>query len=94
MVLKDGPAKLDRVAIIKENPHNVWIRLALHEGRNRIIRRMCEAVAQRFPTLPPRLGRGLDPGGSSNRRLLPKYRDTLVNLVNTYSPLALLFLFR
>ncbi len=42
--LEDGPAQPDHITLLKENPHNQWIQINLHQGRNRIIRRMCEAV--------------------------------------------------
>lgn len=42
--LEDGMARADGLKVIKENPHNLWIKMTLHEGRNRIIRRMCDPL--------------------------------------------------
>lgn len=39
---KTAPA---RVGIIKEGEQNDWFSLTIHEGRNRQVRRMCEAVS-------------------------------------------------
>jgi 23S rRNA pseudouridine2605 synthase len=39
---KTAPA---RVSIIKEGEQNDWFSLTIHEGRNRQVRRMCEAVS-------------------------------------------------
>lgn len=39
---KTAPA---RVAMIKEGEQNDWFSLTIHEGRNRQVRRMCEAVS-------------------------------------------------
>ncbi len=39
---KTAPA---RVAVIKEGEQNDWFSLTIHEGRNRQVRRMCEAVS-------------------------------------------------
>lgn len=61
-----GP--LDAVAVLRANPASTWIEVALSEGRNRQIRRMCEAVGHPVETLirvafgPIRLGE-LPPGG-------------------------------
>ncbi len=42
--LEDGPARAVSAQIIKQNPHNCWLEIAVTEGRNRIVRRLCEAV--------------------------------------------------
>ena len=42
--LEDGPATVDRFVVIGESGARVQVELTLHEGRNRIVRRMLEAV--------------------------------------------------
>ncbi len=43
---KTAPAKVE---IAERQPHNTWIDITIHEGRNRQIRKMCEAVS--YPVL-------------------------------------------
>jgi pseudouridine synthase len=38
---KTAPAEVE---ITESQPHNTWINITIHEGRNRQIRKMCEAV--------------------------------------------------
>ena len=47
--LEDGFAKPDRVSIIKFTGNNTWLEIELHIGRNRIVRRLCDAVG--FPVM-------------------------------------------
>lgn len=42
--LDDGPARVDSVRIVQKLPDRTMIELVLHEGRNRIVRRMLDAV--------------------------------------------------
>ena len=42
--LEDGPARVDSVRIVQKLPDRTMIELVLHEGRNRIVRRMLDAV--------------------------------------------------
>lgn len=42
--LADGPAKVDDVQILKASGDKIKLLVTIHEGRNRIIRRMCSAV--------------------------------------------------
>jgi len=42
--LEDGPAKVDRFVVVGESGTRVQVELTLHEGRNRIVRRMLESV--------------------------------------------------
>ena len=47
--LEDGLAKPDRVSIIKFTGNNTWVEIELHIGRNRIVRRMFDAIG--FPVM-------------------------------------------
>ncbi len=47
--LEDGLAKPDRVAVIRFTGNNTWLEIELHIGRNRIIRRMMDALG--FPVM-------------------------------------------
>ena len=47
--LEDGFAKPDRVSVIKFTGNNTWLEIELHIGRNRIVRRLCDAVG--FPVM-------------------------------------------
>ena len=42
--LDDGPAKADKVTIVQALSHLSLVEIVLHEGRNRIVRRMLEEV--------------------------------------------------
>ena len=42
--LDDGPAKADRVKLVTRSDARSMISLTLHEGRNRIVRRMMDAI--------------------------------------------------
>ena len=45
--LDDGPAACDRIRIVGQVPGRSMVELVIHEGRNRIVRRMLDAVG--FP---------------------------------------------
>jgi len=67
VVLDDGPAACDEVRIRQALPRRTLVELVIHEGRNRIVRRMLSAVGHPVVELvrtrigPVRLG-GLRPG--------------------------------
>jgi 23S rRNA pseudouridine2605 synthase len=42
--LDDGPAKADAFRLVDATPRTALVEITLHEGRNRIVRRMMEAV--------------------------------------------------
>ncbi len=42
--LDDGPARADTVKIVSKAPGRTLVEMSLHEGRNRIVRRMLDAV--------------------------------------------------
>jgi len=46
VMLTDGPTKPARVTVLRrpEMTSNLWLRFVITEGRNRIVRRMCEAM--------------------------------------------------
>jgi len=65
--LEDGLARVDAAEIADTGPNTTVLRLTLHEGRKREIRRLCEAIGRPVLSLkrvslgPLRLGR-LQPG--------------------------------
>ncbi|NYI72424.1 23S rRNA pseudouridine2605 synthase [Naumannella cuiyingiana] len=67
--LEDGPVRPDRVKIVSTSAENTLLRVVLHEGRNRIVRRMFDEIGHPVRKLsrtaigPVRLGR-LKPGES------------------------------
>ncbi|NLF03724.1 MAG: rRNA pseudouridine synthase [Actinomycetales bacterium] len=42
--LEDGPARLDEYRIVDQTPNQALVEVQLHEGRNRIVRRMFDEV--------------------------------------------------
>lgn len=42
--LEDGPARFDRLEPLRDEAGGKWFRVALHEGRNREVRRLWQAV--------------------------------------------------
>jgi 23S rRNA pseudouridine2605 synthase len=42
--LDDGPARVDEFVLVDSTPRRALVEVELHEGRNRIVRRMFEAV--------------------------------------------------
>ena len=44
VVLDDGPTLPARVALVREGPKSAWLEIEIVEGRNRQVRRMCEAI--------------------------------------------------
>ena len=65
--LEDGPAKALEVAVHERAEKNVWIRVAVGEGRYHLVKRLCEAVGLQVQRLfRPEFGgvtvEGLRPG--------------------------------
>lgn len=44
LILKDGPVTLDDLELIKIGKDKVSFRIVIHEGRNRLVRRICAKV--------------------------------------------------
>lgn len=44
VVLEDGRAKADSLAILRQGEKNSWIRVVVTEGRNRLVKRMFSAI--------------------------------------------------
>ncbi|WP_028709351.1 pseudouridine synthase [Propionicicella superfundia] len=62
VTLEDGPVRPDQVRVVEKSAHRTLVRVVLHEGRNRIVRRMFDAVGHPVARLsriaigPVRLG--------------------------------------
>ncbi|MEA5154534.1 pseudouridine synthase [Raineyella sp.] len=67
ITLEDGPVRPDKVKVMQTLPDATLLQITLHEGRNRVVRRMMEAFGHpvqkltRIAVGPVRLGR-LQPG--------------------------------
>lgn len=65
--LEDGPTGPAEVVVERALPSKTWLRVTVHEGRNRLVRRLCEAIGhpaeklQRIAIGPLDLGK-LAPG--------------------------------
>jgi 23S rRNA pseudouridine2605 synthase len=83
IALEDGPAQVD-AAMYLEPPNKHLVGLALHEGRNREVRRIFEALGHDVVTLERVRYAGLDTRGIRRgrwRRLEPKEIRKLRRLV-------------
>lgn len=84
LTLEDGPVKPDKVKLVSRAESRSLLEITLHEGRNRIVRRMMDAVAHPVRQLsrtrigPVRL-RGLAPG--QTRELTSDELGALLDLV-------------
>ncbi len=84
IMLDDGPTLPARVEVARPTRSNTWLKITVFEGRNRIIRRMCERV--RFPVIklhrvavgPIGLGR-MEPGDF--RKFTPRELDYVKRLL-------------
>ena len=82
--LEDGPIRPDRVRLVSRGPSRTLVRITLHSGRNRIVRRMMDSVGHPVRRLarigigPVRLG-ALASGGT--RELTREELGTLLDLV-------------
>lgn len=73
--LDDGPTAPARVRVLGREPHWTRLELTLHEGRNRQVKRMCEAVGHPVRRLRRTRYAALDVGGlpiGEWRELTPK----------------------
>ncbi len=48
--LEDGPATVDSFKMVDSSPGKALVELVLHDGRNRIVRRLMDAVGHRSRT--------------------------------------------
>lgn len=71
VILDDGPTSAARVELVSTTGPSSWVLLTIHEGRNRIVRRLMDAVGHKVLKLK-RVGfggitlRGLEPGQCRN----------------------------
>lgn len=49
--LEDGPTEPVEVTVEERRPTKTWLRITVHEGRNHLVRRLCEAVGHRAEKL-------------------------------------------
>lgn len=82
--LEDGPIRPDRVRLVSRGPSRTLVRITLHSGRNRIVRRMMDSVGHPVRRLarigigPVRLG---DLASGGTRELTREELGTLLDLV-------------
>jgi 23S rRNA pseudouridine2605 synthase len=49
--LSDGPTEPVEVDVEERRPTKTWLRVTVHEGRNHLVRRLCEAIGHRAEKL-------------------------------------------
>lgn len=85
VLLEDGPSVVDRVRVLGSAPGRTLLELTVHEGRNRLVRRLLEAVGHPVVELvrvglgPLRLG---DLSVGRTRVLTPREVSALYRLVD------------
>lgn len=85
VLLDDGPAAVDGVRVLGSAPGRTLLELTVHEGRNRLVRRLLDAVGHPVVELvrvrlgPLRLG---DLGSGRTRALTPREVSDLYRLVD------------
>ena len=89
VTLEDGKTKPALVEVLEEGPRRTWIEIVITEGRNRQVRRMCEAIGHR-PLRVIRTGFATFDAGKLRpgqyRYLTAKELDTLYELAGLDSP--------
>ncbi len=81
VALEDGTAQAQTVTLLKTNPNNCWLEIAVTEGRNRLLRRLCDAVGHPVLRLI-RVGlAGLELGSLEAGAVRPLQRDELDHLL-------------